>query len=169
MIKQYFISVFLSMGFVAAIVVFAFLMYHGCGGNDKPTTTETTVKHDTTLLVIVDTLFAGEGKGKTKFTYGGMVHDTTIERIYITTENNDTVSSFTSVLDTVQNGDTLHIEYRFPSAMFSYYLRTQPDSIKVVNTTTEIVRFESVAWYEKPLFVSGVTAAVLVALSRVVK
>lgn len=98
----------------------------------KPVTVTT---HDTTTIVIIDTVLIGEGKGRTKFTYSGMVHDTVTERVYITTANNDTVSSFTSILDTIQNKDTLHLEYTYPDAMFRYRLNRAPIEVKTVNTT----------------------------------
>lgn len=130
---------------------------------------ETVTTHDTALVVIIDTVLIGEGKAKTLFTYGGMVHDTTLERVYITTANNDTVSSFTSILDTIQNKDTLHLEYTYPDAMFRYRLSRQADSIKVVNTTIESTKYIDYPWYDQSRYSVPIAVLVMLGFYGVVK
>lgn len=65
-----------------------------------------------------------------------MLHDTIIERVFITTERGDTVSEFTAILDTIQDKDTLHLEYTYPLSMFKYQLNRQPNEIQYINTVT---------------------------------
>ena len=150
---------FLTIGVVIAVCYF-----HSC--SPKPAATET-IRHDTVTEIVHFPVISGEGKSVLKYTYSPTKRDTvTINNTQII---HDTISGFTATLDTIQNKDTLHLEFTYPDAMFRYSLSRQPDSFKVVNTTTEIVRFEQVNWYEKPLFVSSVTAGVLVAIFGVVR
>jgi len=86
--------------------VIAFLCLRGC--EEKPQTV-TTTKIEEKIIFIHDTVFQGEGKGVLRYTYGGMVHDTILERVVITTERGDTIKEFTATLDTIQHGDTLHV------------------------------------------------------------
>lgn len=102
---------------------------------EKPEITTTTVIKEK-IILIHDTVFKGEGKGKLRYTYGGMVHDTILERVVITTERGDTIKEFTATLDTVQHGDTLHIGYAFPASIFSYSLNRAPIEIRYMDTTT---------------------------------
>lgn len=150
--------IFLAIGVVATIFYF-----RSCA----PIKTEHKITHDTVTEIVHFPVYSGEGKSVLKYTYGGMLHDTITERIYITADT--TISGFTATLDTIQNDDTLHLEFNYPSAMFRYQLSRQPIEFKTVNTTTEIVRFEQVQWYEKPLFVSSITAGVLVGIFGVVR
>lgn len=157
-------DIFLYIMF-AVIGAAAMLFYfRSCSPMPKP---ETKITHDTVTERVYIPSVQGEGKSVLKYTYGGMLHDTVTERIYITADT--TISGFTATLDTIQNNDTLHLEFNYPSAMFRYQLSRQPIEFKVVNTTTEIVRFEQVQWYEKPLFVSSITAGVLVGIFGVVR
>ena len=127
MVKHYIIA-----GIIGAVITFVSL--RSCGSNDKPTTTE--IQYKDTTIYVHDTVFKGEGKGVLKYTYSGMMHDTILERMYITTNSGDTVQSFTATLDTIQNKDTLHLEFTYPSSMFRYHLNRQADSVSVVYTTT---------------------------------
>ena len=98
--------------------------------------TETVTARDTFIQVVELPPLEGTGKGRVKYTYSGMIHDTITERIYITTERGDTVQSFTATLDTIQDKDTLHLEYTYPLSMFKYQLNRQPNEIQYINTVT---------------------------------
>ena len=116
-------------------IVIAVVCFRSC--EQKPEIrTETVTVHDTTIQVVELPPLTGNGKGRVKYTYSGMVHDTITERIYITTERGDTVSEFTAVLDTIQDKDTLHLEYTYPLSMFKYQLNRQPNEIQYINTVT---------------------------------
>jgi hypothetical protein len=72
-----------------------------------------------------------------------------------------TVKSFVAQSDTVtfDNGSKVQATYTFPSeAPFRFYYRPAPDTTR---ETTIVVKPE---WYEKPLFVSSATMAVLTSI-----
>jgi len=115
-------------------VVAAVLFMRSCNEQPKPEI-RTEIRVDTVFENIYIPVVKGEAKSVLKYTYGGMVHDTILERIYITTGRGDTVKEFTATLDTIQNKDTLHLEYSYPSSIFKYSLSRQPIEIKYVNTT----------------------------------
>ena len=117
---------FLCIGVVTAV-----LYFRSC--SPKPNTIET-IKHDTVTEIVHFPVLSGEGKSVLKYTYGGMVHDTIIQEK--NTIIHDTISGFTATLDTIQNKDTLHLEFSYPSSMFRYHLNRQADSVSVVYTTT---------------------------------
>ena len=154
--------------FIAALIgaVIAIITLRACDGETKPE-----IRTVTTIDTVFETVYIptvqGEAKSKLKYTYGGMVHDTVIERMYITTASGDTLQSFTAVLDTIQRGDTLHLEYYYPVSIFRYSLSRAPIEIRYTNTVNTVVVEPN--WYEKPLFVSGATAAVLVGIFGVVR
>lgn len=153
-------TVFLAVGVVATIFYF-----RSCA----PIKTDHKITHDTVTEIVHFPVYSGEGKSVLKYTYSGMIHDTILERMYITTNSGDTVQSFTATLDTIQNNDTLHLEYNYPESMFRYQLNRAPIEIKYTNTvTTNTVEIRP-EWYEHPLFVSGTTAAVLVGIFGVVR
>ena len=126
MVKHYFIACLIG-------AVITFVSLRSCGSDTKPTTTE--IQYKDTTIYVHDTVFKGEGKGSLKYTYSGMMHDTILERMYITTPSGDTVQSFVATLDTIQNNDTLHLEYNYPESMFRYQLNRAPIEVKTVNTT----------------------------------
>lgn len=123
----------LNIIFCAIGVIATVLYFRSC----SPVKTETKLLHDTVTEIVHFPIYTGETKSVIKYTYGGMLHDTITERIYITTEKHDTITAFTAVLDTIQNRDTLHLEFNYPSAMFKYSLSRQPLEYRYVNTTTE--------------------------------
>lgn len=128
MVRNYFIA-------ALAGAVVAIIALRACDGETKPEIrTETSI--DTVFETVYIPTVQGQAKAALKYTYGGMVHDTVIERIYITTERGDTLSEFTAILDTIQNADTLHLEYNYPSSMFKYSLSRQPIEYKYFNTVT---------------------------------
>ena len=123
-------AIALIIGIVIAVVCF-----RSC--EQKPEIrTETVTVRDTFIQVVELPPLEGTGKGRVKYTYSGMIHDTVIERIYITTNEGDTVQSFTATLDTIQDKDTLHLEYTYPLSMFKYQLNRQPNEIQYINTVT---------------------------------
>ena len=128
MVRNYFIA-------ALAGAVVAIIALRACDGETKPE-----IRTVTTIDTVFETVYIptvqGQAKAALKYTYGGMIHDTVIERIYITTERGDTVSEFTAILDTIQNADTLHLEYNYPSSMFKYSLSRQPIEYKYFNTVT---------------------------------
>ena len=128
MVRNYFIA-------ALAGAVVAIIALRACDGETKPE-----IRTVTTIDTVFETVYIptvqGQAKAALKYTYGGMVHDTVIERVYITTERGDTVSEFTAILDTIQRGDTLHLEYNYPSSMFKYSLSRQPIEYKYFNTVT---------------------------------
>ena len=117
--------------FLCVGVVIAVLYFRSC--SPKPNTIET-IKHDTVTEIVHFPVLSGEGKSVLKYTYGGMLHDTIIQEK--NTIIHDTISGFTATLDTIQNKDTLHLEFSYPSALFRYHLNRQADSVSVVYTTT---------------------------------
>ena len=123
--------------FIAALVgaVVAIIALRSCDGETKPE-----IRTVTTIDTVFETVYIptvqGQAKAALKYTYGGMIHDTVIERTYITTASGDTLQSFTAILDTIQNADTLHLEYNYPSSMFKYSLSRQPIEYKYFNTVT---------------------------------
>ena len=117
--------------FLCIGVVIAVLYFRSC--SPKPNTIET-IKHDTVTEIVHFPVLSGEGKSVLKYTYGGMLHDTIIQEK--NTIIHDTISGFTATLDTIQNKDTLHLEFSYPSSIFRYHLNRQADSVSVVYTTT---------------------------------
>ena len=128
MVRNYFIA-------ALAGAVVAIIALRACDGETKPE-----IRTVTTIDTVFETVYIptvqGEAKAAMRYTYGGMVHDTVIERIYITTERGDTVSEFTAILDTIQRGDTLHLEYYYPVSIFRYSLSRAPIEIRYTNTVT---------------------------------
>ena len=128
MVRNYFIA-------ALAGAVVAIIALRACDGETKPE-----IRTVTTIDTVFETVYIptvqGQAKAALKYTYGGMVHDTVTERVYITTERGDTLQSFTAILDTIQNADTLHLEYNYPSSMFKYSLSRQPIEYKYFNTVT---------------------------------
>lgn len=159
MVRNYFIAALAG----AAIAI---ITLRACDGETKPE-----IRTVTTIDTVFETVYIptvqGQAKAALKYTYGGMIHDTVIERTYITTASGDTLQSFTATLDTIQRGDTLHLEYAYPSSVFRYSLSRAPIEIRYTNTVNTVVVEPN--WYEKPLFVSGATAAVLVGIFGVVR
>jgi hypothetical protein len=113
-------------------VIITIAYFESCTETPKPITN--TEYRDTTIF-IHDTVFKGEGKGVLKYTYSGMIHDTIIRNDSVFITLRDSVS-FTAKLDTIQNADTLNLEFNYPSAMFSYRLRRAPIEVKYTNTVT---------------------------------
>lgn len=136
----------------------------------KAIASDTVKVKDTTIIVFVHDTIQGEGKSVLKYTYSGVIRDTIIrnDSVFITMQDS---TAFTATLDTIQQADTLHLEFTYPSAMFRYRLNRQADSVKVVNTYTTVTNTVPaiVPFYEKPLFVSGVTAAILVTIFSLTK
>jgi len=128
MVRNYFIAVLI--GAVVAIIAL-----RACDGETKPE-----IRTVTTIDTVFETVYIptvqGEAKAALKYTYGGMLHDTITERVYITTERGDTISEFTATLDTIQGKDTLHLEYAFPASLFRYSLSRQPIEVRYTNTVT---------------------------------
>ena len=123
--------------FIAALAgaVVAIIALRACDGETKPEIrTETRI--DTVFETVYIPTVQGQAKAALKYTYGGMIHDTVIERTYITTASGDTLQSFTATLDTIQRGDTLHLEYAYPSSVFRYSLSRAPIEYKYYNTVT---------------------------------
>ena len=110
--------------------IVALLFLRACDETPKPITN--TEYRDTTIF-IHDTVFKGEGKGTLKYTYSGVFRDTIIRNDTVFITLRDSVS-FTAKLDTIQNADTLNLEFNYPSAMFSYRLSRAPIEVKYTNT-----------------------------------
>jgi hypothetical protein len=93
---------------------------------------QTITQRDTIIERVYYPELSGKAKSVLKYTYAPSKTDT------VTITNRipcDTITGFTATLDTVQLKDTLHLEFHYPSAMFSYKLRRQPDSVRIINTT----------------------------------
>ncbi len=117
--------------FIVGIAV-AVIYFQSCNPTPQPQI-QTAIKHDTVTEYIYVPIVSGEGKSAIKYTYSGMVHDTIIRNDSVFITLRDSVS-FTAKLDTIQNADTLNLEFNYPSAMFKYRLSRQPDTIQYVNT-----------------------------------
>jgi hypothetical protein len=108
------------------------LFCRSCNPTPPPQTT-TVIKRDTVTEYIYVPVVSGEGKSVLKYTYSGMVHDTIIRNDSVFITLRDSVS-FTAKLDTIQDADTLNLEFSYPSAIFSYRLSRSPIEVKYVNT-----------------------------------
>lgn len=127
MVRNYFIAVLIG-------AVGTFLLLRSRNPTPKPEIRTETRRIDTVFESVYVPVVQGEAKAALKYTYGGMLHDTITERVYITTERGDTISEFTATLDTIQGKDTLHLEYAFPASLFRYSLSRQPIEVKYTNT-----------------------------------
>lgn len=76
----------------------------------------------------------------------------------------DSLEPFTASLDTVVNKDTVHAKYDYPENQFRIEFKRAADTVQVINTTTEVTRYISPDWYEKPLFVASATTAAIVSI-----
>jgi len=123
-------NIYTNFVFMLIGVIITIAYFESCNPTPKPITN--TEYRDTTIF-IHDTVFKGEGKGTLKYTYSGVFRDTIIrsDSVFITLR--DSVS-FTAKLDTIQNADTLNLEFNYPSAMFKYRLSRSPIEVKYVNT-----------------------------------
>jgi len=129
MVRNYFIAVLIG-------AVGTFLLLRSRNPTPKPEIRTETRRIDTVFESVYVPVVQGEAKAALKYTYGGMLHDTITERVYITTERGDTISEFTATLDTIQGKDTLHLEYAFPASLFRYSLSRQPIEVRYTNTVT---------------------------------
>jgi hypothetical protein len=111
-------------------IAIAVIYFQSC--NPTPKTITNTEYRDTTIF-IHDTVFKGEGKGELKYTFSGVFRDTIIRNDSVFITLRDSVS-FTAKLDTIQNADTLNLEFNYPSAMFTYQLRRAPIEVRYTNT-----------------------------------
>lgn len=111
-------------------IAIAVIYFQSC--NPTPKTITNTEYRDTTIF-IHDTVFKGEGKGELKYTFSGVFRDTIIRNDSVFITLRDSVS-FTAKLDTIQNADTLNLEFNYPSAMFSYRLSRAPIEVRYTNT-----------------------------------
>jgi len=145
--------------------VIAFLCLRGC--EEKPKPEMKIITHDS-LVVIHDTIFKGEGKGKLKYTYSGVLRDTVIrnDSVFITVRDS---TQFTAVLDTIQNRDTLHLEYSYPASLFRYRLSRQPDSIILKNRETIITTYIDSPWYDQSRYSVPIAVLVMLGLFGVVR
>ena len=119
--------------FVVGIAV-AVIYFQSCNPTPPPQISSV-IKRDTVKEYIYVPVVSGEGKSELKYTYSGMIHDTIIRNDSVFITLRDSVS-FTAKLDTIQAGDTLNLEFNYPSAMFSYRLSRAPIEVKYVNTVT---------------------------------
>lgn len=143
--------------FIAALIgaVITFLALETCRETPKPETK--TITRDS-LVIIHDTVFKGEGKGKLKYTYapvsGGVLQRKVIAGTTDTTLTPsplicDTITGFIATLDTIQNRDTLHLEYSYPASLFRYRLSRQADSIILKNRETTVTTYIESPWYDQ--------------------
>jgi len=115
-------------------IAIAVIYFQSCNPTPPPQISSA-IKRDTVTEYIYVPVVSGEGKSELKYTYSGMVHDTVIRNDSVFITLRDSVS-FTAKLDTIQNADTLNLEFNYPSAMFTYQLRRAPIEVKYVNTIT---------------------------------
>ena len=125
-------ELYFNLFFLVVGVIITIAYFESC--TEKPKTISKTEYRDTTII-IHDTVFKGEGKGKLKYTYSGVLRDTVIrnDSVFITVRDS---TQFTATLDTIQRGDTLHLEYAFPESLFRYSLSRAPIEIRYTNTVT---------------------------------
>lgn len=119
--------------FIVGIAI-AVIYFQSCNPTPPPQISSV-IKRDTVKEYIYVPVVSGEGKSELKYTYSGMIHDTIIRNDSVFITLRDSVS-FTAKLDTIQNADTLNLEFNYPSAMFSYRLSRAPIEVKYVNTVT---------------------------------
>ena len=115
------------LGFCLAV-----MLLESCGKTKPQHGIVTKIQRDTIIERVYYPELAGKAKGTLKYTYAPSKTDT------VTITNRipcDTITGFVATLDTVQLKDTLHLEVSYPSAMFSYKLNRQADSVRVINTT----------------------------------
>lgn len=114
-------------------IAIAVIYFQSCNPTPPPQISSV-IKRDTVKEYIYVPVVSGEGKSVLKYTYSGMIHDTIIRNDSVFITLRDSVS-FTAKLDTIQDADTLNLEFNYPSAMFKYRLSRQPVTIQYVNTT----------------------------------
>lgn len=112
--------------------IIALLFLRQCN-KPEPPQISTVIKRDTVTEYIYVPVVSGTGKSELKYTYSGVFRDTIIRNDSVFITLRDSVS-FTAKLDTIQNADTLNLEFNYPSAMFTYQLRRAPIEVKYVNT-----------------------------------
>lgn len=167
------------IGFVLAV-----LLLQTCNKCPDPKI-ERTSHSDTTRKPIDTPPIVGSGSGSLKYTFAperpprlfkirrpdssehtrGVLISLTGDTVTVC----DTISGFVSAIDTIDAGDTVRLSYRYPENVFLWEIRRISDSIEIINTTTIERVLEPVKWYEKPLFVSGVTAAILIGIFTATK
>ena len=123
------------LGFCLAV-----MLLKSCGETEQPQPEVITkIQRDTIIERVYYPELAGKAKGTLKYTYAPKNHIPDTGKLVVTRDTNshvcDTITGFTATLDTVQLKDTLHLEFSYPSAMFSYKLSRQPDSVRIINTT----------------------------------
>ena len=133
MVKSNIPSYIFAFG-LGAIFVVIIIMFKSCNPTPPPQIS-TVIKRDTVTEYIYVPVVSGTGKSELKYTYSGVFRDTIIRNDTVFITLRDSVS-FTAKLDTIQNADTLNLEFNYPSAMFTYQLRRAPIEVKYVNTIT---------------------------------
>ncbi len=113
-------------------IAIAVIYFQSCNPTPPPQIS-TVIKRDTVTEYIYVPVVSGEGKSELKYTYSGVFRDTIIRNDSVFITLRDSVS-FTAKLDTIQNADTLNLEFNYPSAMFSYRLSRAPIEVRYTNT-----------------------------------
>lgn len=171
----------LRLSIVSAIIgfVIASALFGTCSRCPDPVIGRTS-HSDTTKKPIDTPPIVGSGLGSLKYTFApdrpprlfkirrpdssehteGVLQSLTGDTVIVC----DTVSGFVATIDTIDAGDTVRLSYYYPENVFLWEIRRISDSIEIINTTTTERVLEPVKFYEKPLFVSGVTAAILIAI-----
>jgi len=124
------------LGFLIAV-----MLMESCGKTKPQHEIITKIQRDTIIERVYYPELSGKAKSVLKYTYAPKENHIVDTNKLITTNDAvqicDTIASFVATLDTIQLKDTLHLEFTYPSAMFSYKLNRQADSVRIVNTTIE--------------------------------
>ncbi len=99
------------LGFLIAVMLF-----ESCGKTKPQPEIITKIQRDTIMERVYYPELSGKAKSVLKYTYAPSKTDTVVITNRIPC---DTISGFTATLDTVQAKDTLHLEFSYPSAMFT--------------------------------------------------
>lgn len=149
--------------FLAVVVV---ISVRSCSVETVNTKTETKIIQDTNTKIVKREPVEIEGKPT-------IIYRDRFIKVYIDSTTKDTIKTeqeaFTATLDTTINRTDVHLEYLYPEALFRVNIQFKPDSIQVINTTIEKTIYIEPSWYEKPLFVSSITAGVLVSIFAITR
>jgi len=178
----------ISNSVISAVIGAAimFFVLRSCSHCPDPVRVESSeTRKDTTKAAVETPPVIGEGVGSLKYTFApaqaprlfkirrpdssehtpGVSVSLTGDTVLVA----DTVSGFVSTIDTVDAGDTVRLSYHYPENVFRWEIRRIADSVEIVNTTTIERVLEPVKWYETPIFVSSVTAAILIGIFTATK
>ena len=134
-------------------------------------TTDKEIKHDPVIVEAKAKITPRPRRVLTPKLSGNRVVDSTelIDNRVTDSVDKIGIKPFTATLDTVVGKDTVRTKYDYPENTFRIEFKRASDTVQVINTTVEVTHYVQPPFYEKPLFVSGVTAAILITIFSLTK